>query len=724
MHPNGRPGQGTGPGEISDSPYAQYVHAMGYDRRRHDLLSHFPNPLTNPTYLALHRTNPRQIGEGQQLNCQVSAAGSSTRINLVNQLEHLQLRDDTSGEPHLGGNSLGQLGDQAAFSNSNIGFNVSGYAANNAGSHDGIVPTQDSTVGVREVDQEENEDDFYDDDDEEHGAAQSSMNHLAQQAIIIAGRPESGHTAPTVPQLTAETMRGNSLSLHVGDTPASNVATLNVPAVADFDVPASDQAFFNTNVPSRGAFGVYAPSPLPNHPLHLPHASYSLSNHRLNVTSLVTQQQQPGPLQQLDHHQQTAQQPQPNQLQQLGHQQQPAQQPQLGQQQSHSTTNTAHTAPLMALESERNQTVVCVVCGGVCKVTHRPDLNGSTPDWMLPILVRPDPDHHDMQRQKNGTRMRTRPFDTDVMIQVQVTNFMGGCQGMELEAQPLTIDTRDKYMNIPIHKACFDIALRFCKGQARYEAEFHNPDGGAPGNILQLYEIWAKRAIATCPEGLMSKPILEANKYFGAPVFSNMTDYRKAMDEDRSLRRFLACPLAIPNITDLVVHEVLETMDGKDHIVPDTLSNLLKNINRMPREISDRILEAMEPFDEGNGPSLTPTRVLPPSLWKKRLFSGTLIPWLWDLSEEDLRKRRIEMFYEGDVESASRDEKEGAYIFDENMWDWELLCRKLAQPNVLDNGILCGMSNQLWNRRRIWKLLDAARLGHLLFSFNWVALRP
>ncbi|KAI0546436.1 hypothetical protein F4679DRAFT_409385 [Xylaria curta] len=375
-------------------------------------------------------------------------------------------------------------------------------------------------------------------------------------------------------------------------------------------------------------------------------------------------------------------------------------------------------------DDERDDPVVCVVCGGICKVNFvsAEIFNNSpistpegTPNWMRPILVQAKPRYLEWQKQRPSTRT---PYleEAEMIEQIQVTEFLGGGQGMKLGSDRLHINTMDPLMRLPVHEACFEIAKIFCKDQSRYSIGFRSASGGAPSSIPQLYEIWCKRAIASQP-GFMKGPILEANKYYGAPVYGRMTDYRRAMCKDPLLSRFLAYPLTIYGLTDIIVNSNLQTMDGKVNYACGDLVGLLDRIKNLPQEVADQIIAALEPFEEDSGLSLQPTRVLPPIWWKKRLFSGQLIPWLWDLKEDDVENYRLENFYNYVPNNAVRDRERGRYIFDEDMWDWELLCRQLAQPNVMQGaGILVGKSDQLWNRRRIWKLLDAARLGHIRFS--------
>ncbi|KAI1751836.1 hypothetical protein F4782DRAFT_531075 [Xylaria castorea] len=371
----------------------------------------------------------------------------------------------------------------------------------------------------------------------------------------------------------------------------------------------------------------------------------------------------------------------------------------------------------------RDDPVVCVVCGGICKVTfvsnHHFDNSlvltpRTTPDWMRPILVQAKPRYLEWLKQRPSARTPYRD-GAELIEQIQVTAFLGGSQGMKLGSDKLHINTMDPLMRIPVHKACFEIARIFCEDQTRYNIGFRSASGGAPSSIPQLYEIWCKRAIASHPVGLMSKPILEANKYYGAPVCGRMAAYHRK-SKDPLTSRFLAYPLAISGLTDVVVNSNLQTMDGKVKQACNELAGLLGRIQDLPQEITDQITAALEPFEEDWGLPLQPTRVLPPNWWRKRLFSGKLIPWLWDLNEDDVLSYRAKNFYKHNPDDAVKDRERGKYIFDENVWDWELLCRQLAQSNVMQGaGVLAGKSDQVWNRRRIWKLLDAARLGHIRF---------
>ncbi|KAI1159301.1 hypothetical protein F5B18DRAFT_637580 [Nemania serpens] len=381
--------------------------------------------------------------------------------------------------------------------------------------------------------------------------------------------------------------------------------------------------------------------------------------------------------------------------------------------------NIQDSLDALITQARNAELVVCVVCGGICKSMNPiPDavFDQDIPAWMRPALLRAKSEYLEWQKQNPSARSLNSSSAALIQL-IKVTFFLGGSQGMREGRRTLHIDTADPLMRIPIHMTCFEIAQRFCKVQARYGIDFRSPLGGTPSSISHLYEIWCKRAMASCPQGRMTRTILEANNYFGAPLCSPVPKYLETIRKDPSLSRFFAYPLDIPNLTDMVVNTNIQTMDGKRTSPSAGLAKLWRRCQDLPQELFDNVISLLEPFDENGGPPLQPTRVLPPTWWKTKLLSGELIPWLWDLNKNVIVRRRIDTYYKDYPGDVVRDQDEGRYVFDEDMWDWELLCRQLAQANVVEEGgLLEGQPYELWNRHRIWKLLDVARLGHVAFS--------
>jgi hypothetical protein len=79
------------------------------------------------------------------------------------------------------------------------------------------------------------------------------------------------------------------------------------------------------------------------------------------------------------------------------------------------------------------------------------------------------------------------------------------------------------------------------------------------------------------------------------------------------------------------------------------------------------------------------------------LFDRKTLPWLWDLDRAILLTRQWWTTYD-----------------DESAWDWELLVRQLAQVEVFEKGnLMASAPLGLRNRRRIWRLVDEARLDDM-----------
>ncbi|KAI5917299.1 hypothetical protein F4810DRAFT_716604 [Camillea tinctor] len=356
---------------------------------------------------------------------------------------------------------------------------------------------------------------------------------------------------------------------------------------------------------------------------------------------------------------------------------------------------------------ESNAVVVCAVCGGICKPTTASPLanfESHDRDWMHPMLIKAKPKYQDWRKQPFTARAFNR-IDDELFIEMGVSRFIGGAGGFYVSnpaknsgVSNVSINTSLSEMAIPVHRNCLDLAKIFCRYQARFDIDFRSAGGGAPSSLAHLYEIWCKRAIAICPNGVMTKPFKEPTNYMGAPWAKLLDDYVKILENDKSLCKYEANPMYPGDITTRVICKYLQPLDTNDLEPSPEIAECWKRIENMPLEIGVRIIEAIEPFEDGlTKACLKPTRVLHNDWWREKLMSGTLIPWLFDLDNTLVDQHSLKYGHED--------------------WDWERLCRQLAQPDVFEEGgILYGVSDHLWNRHRIWKVLNAARLGHMVFE--------
>ncbi|KAI1267530.1 hypothetical protein F5Y18DRAFT_424637 [Xylariaceae sp. FL1019] len=384
------------------------------------------------------------------------------------------------------------------------------------------------------------------------------------------------------------------------------------------------------------------------------------------------------------------------------------------------------------------EAVVCVICGGVCKPSHDLDyaIHGfnsvvksvnSLPGWMRLSLVTARPEFPEWQKQEpRATRTYNREGDS-MIVELSVTEFMGGYSNIETAGdRKHDLCTSDQIPLLPIHSNCLTVARVFCETQTQFDIEFRFAGGGPPQNLGHLYEIWSKRAIAAFSGGPHTQPIPCPFDYLGVPFHTKLPEYVKQTEKDDQLRRYEQNPLGLRNLTEMIMSR-LETIDGNSLEVRKDIKELWKRVQSLPEELYRRVLEHLMPFDADESTirknhftrssiSLECSRILTPLWWRDQLLSGNLIPWIFDLNLKNVQEFRKATFYD-DLVDAERHLQEKSHIFDENSWDWELLVRHLAQPDVFENrGRLHGCKvSGLWNRRRIWKLLDNARLGNVVF---------
>ncbi|KAI1487978.1 hypothetical protein F5X96DRAFT_647479 [Biscogniauxia mediterranea] len=363
--------------------------------------------------------------------------------------------------------------------------------------------------------------------------------------------------------------------------------------------------------------------------------------------------------------------------------------------------------PIIPVSARSNEVVACAVCGGVCKPTVPSVLDTlefHDRDWMHPMIIKAKPGYNEWRRRPSTAQAFNRT-DDHLFVEMRVSDFFGRADGFivldseDSEDSRVSINTDDSEMAIPVHRNCLKLAKIFCRYQARFDIDFRSADGGAPSSIAHLYEIWCKRAIAICPSGVMTKPFREPSNFLGSPCPKLLSNYIKMLKANEDMIKHEADPTYLDNITNKVVCANLQPLDTTNLCPSPKLIECWARIEQLPREIGERILEAIEPFEDGlTRDFLTPTRIIPSNWWREKLMSGSLIPWLFDLD---------------DLCIDSYSERCG-----HQDWDWELLCRQLAQPDVFEaGGILHGAADNLWNRHRIWKVLCAARLGHMFFEY-------
>lgn len=172
-----------------------------------------------------------------------------------------------------------------------------------------------------------------------------------------------------------------------------------------------------------------------------------------------------------------------------------------------------------------------------------------------------------------------------------------------------------------------------------------------------------------------------------------------------------AAPFPIDGLTSELMH-YLEPLPTTSVVSTPALQSRL---NRLPAEIQEQIYQYLHPFTD---PPVDCTRHLPPSTWKDLLFHEQIIPWLWDLDEQEsivtdqeTLTTSIQKFSITEHDNSQKNSDPSSNIsFDDGLWDWELLVRQLGRNDSFAcGGILESLPRALVNRWRIWRLLDVAR---------------
>ncbi|KAF2630999.1 hypothetical protein BU25DRAFT_418650 [Macroventuria anomochaeta] len=166
--------------------------------------------------------------------------------------------------------------------------------------------------------------------------------------------------------------------------------------------------------------------------------------------------------------------------------------------------------------------------------------------------------------------------------------------------------------------------------------------------------------------------------------------------------KFYTDPVNVPNITTCVLDLLQNTTAPKacrQSFPPP--SRALGALERLPIELLDQISTH---FSAHTALSLHRTSrtlamkvPLDNNFWRKSIMSGNALPYLWDIDTDELDKRRQEHL------TASADP--------DAAWDWEVVGHLLAtrhfplkslDPRIVD------LPNGLWNRRRIWSIVEEA----------------
>lgn len=130
-------------------------------------------------------------------------------------------------------------------------------------------------------------------------------------------------------------------------------------------------------------------------------------------------------------------------------------------------------------------------------------------------------------------------------------------------------------------------------------------------------------------------------------------------------------------------------------------------IERLPTELLDHIstyLSANAALSLHLTSKTLATKVpLDNNFWRESIMSGSALPVLWDLDVRELGRRRQDLL----------ENPRGADV----TWDWRAVGQLLATkrfPLKSSDPRIVDLPNGLWNRRRIWTIIEQAYRHDLL----------
>ncbi|KAI9708921.1 MAG: hypothetical protein M1820_003615 [Bogoriella megaspora] len=203
---------------------------------------------------------------------------------------------------------------------------------------------------------------------------------------------------------------------------------------------------------------------------------------------------------------------------------------------------------------------------------------------------------------------------------------------------------------LPIHQLCLELADHYVDSVTRSLHTEQNMTSGSIDSIMQLWEVLYRRlpGVVHSPMWILPEP----HNYLGGQAARNAywepdSDLEHAQLHEQN-------PLDIPHLTDSILQnlQILASADGSTS--------------------SSANMDEQDWFREA-------------------ITNNQIFPWLWDIDRKQILSKQS---------SGS------------GRWNWKLLARQLTQRDLHEpTSTILRLPLQLRNRRRIWRLLEEARVG-------------
>ncbi|KAI1393090.1 uncharacterized protein F4822DRAFT_393052 [Hypoxylon trugodes] len=217
---------------------------------------------------------------------------------------------------------------------------------------------------------------------------------------------------------------------------------------------------------------------------------------------------------------------------------------------------------------------------------------------------------------------------------------------------------------LAVHGVCNQLAEHFIDSRAEARDTFQIGPQDKISSIKQLWEVLYRRMPGSTP--LNSEYILpEPHAYYGGRYCRNV--YWEPSDDLEYGELLEENPSEIPNLTE----SILQNLQPASSEAPGDKLNKT-NFNHQESNPKSEIVHNQD-------------------WWYDAFISKTLFPWLWDLDVKLIQKRR-----------------------QEGNWDWKALGRQLSRVEIhTPSDETLNLPLGLRNRRRIWRLLEDARVDDI-----------
>ncbi|KAF2688140.1 hypothetical protein K458DRAFT_385711 [Lentithecium fluviatile CBS 122367] len=341
--------------------------------------------------------------------------------------------------------------------------------------------------------------------------------------------------------------------------------------------------------------------------------------------------------------------------------------------------------------------IFCVLCGGPFDLepgVHNIDPSKNIFHWLYNVRLLGTPSALRNHRMSTAGEIHLNLSDSpDVFLSetARWTATDADCLRLGDSFYNVLVDDEAGDVLFPLHHACIQIgcrALRLC-----------DPDhSDQPGSSALASLYYALRR-----QNQRAKSSGKGLKHDIFALYTSSKSYGPrsilALDElgwwSGAYEKFLADPLDTLGLTTSIFNLLQPISIGSQSTPQIAMPHLkLRGLEALPSELFEKITEPLSPRSILSLRQASRTMALNIPLddrfWRRHICSGALLPYIWDLDEENLKKLL-------------------QHAPSKLPWNWQSLVYTLRTEGCLKWGQAYGeVPDGLWNRYRIWNVIRGA----------------